>query len=170
MGTAGVPARWDARSFIEDYFRAWEGTDENRILSYYSDAVTFVIPGIVMQGKADLRDQFVRPFVAAFPGNRHVIKNMVCDQGLVVVEWSFEANHSGPFVDQAPTGVAVKVPGVGFYECDPTHRQITSARIYIDIATLLRQISSRQPKVLQDLLMSWFAARTMSEPRGSASH
>lgn len=30
-------------------------------------------------------------------------------------------------------------------EFDPVHRQITAARIYFDVATLLKQISSHQP-------------------------
>jgi hypothetical protein len=51
------------------------------------------------------------------------------------------------------------------YEFDPVRWQIPAARIYFDVATLLRQMSSRQPQVLQELLMSWFAARTMSESR-----
>jgi len=149
----------DIRAFIDEYFKAWEGTDENRILSYYSETVSLEIPGTVVSGKAALRDQFVRPFVAGFPGNRHVVKNMIFGKGFVVVEWSFEAAHKGPFVGTAATGAAVKLPGCGVYQFDPQKRQITSARIYFDVTTLLKQISSHQPQVLQNLLISWFAAR-----------
>jgi hypothetical protein len=39
------------------------------------------------------------------------------------------------------------------YEFDPIKRQITAARIYFDVATLLKQISSHQPQVLQILLL-----------------
>jgi len=162
---AALASVTDIRSFIDDYFRAWEGSDENRILSYYADDVSLAIPGMLMEGKVALRDQFVRPFIAAFPGNRHVIKNMIFGKNVVAVEWSFEADHSGPFVGRAATGVTVKVPGIGVYEFDPVNRQITAARIYFELATLLRQISSHQPQVLQDLLMSWFATRTMSDSR-----
>ena len=154
----------DVRSLVGDYFRAWEGTDENRILSYYADDVALLIPGKVLQGKVALRDQFVRPFIAAFPGNRHVVKNMmVFGNNVAVVEWTFEADHTGPFVGRNATGSAVRVPGAGVYEFDPLSRQITAARIYLDIATLLRQISSHQPQVLQELLLSWFAARTIGD-------
>ena len=156
----------DLRAFITDYFRAWEGTDENRILSYYSDTVAVAIPGLVMEGKAALRDQFVRPFIAAFPGNHHIVKNMVFGKEVVVVEWSFEGVHTGPFAGRAATGVAVKVPGCGVYEIDAVNRKITSARIYIELTTLLRQISAHQPQVLQDLLIAWFASRTVQTPRG----
>jgi len=56
----------DIRAFIAEYFEAWRGTDEGRILSYYSDNVSLEIPGAVINGKAALRDQFVRPFIAVF--------------------------------------------------------------------------------------------------------
>src|SRR5215831_9376132 len=98
MAAAGVIAcETDVRAFMEDYFKAWEATDENRILSYYAEKVSLQIPGAVINGKAALRDQFVRPFVAGFPGNRHVVKNMIFGNNIVVVEWNFEAAHKGPF-------------------------------------------------------------------------
>ena len=157
----------DIRAFIDEYFEAWGGTDEDRILSYYADTVSLEIPGMLINGKAAVRDQFVRPFVAGFPGNRHVSKNMMFGKDVVVVEWSFEADHSGPFAGRAATGSAVKLPGCGVYEFDPANRQITAARIYFDIATLLKQISSHQPRVLQELLLSWFASRACSNEKAS---
>jgi len=158
----------DVRAFIDEYFEAWSGTDENLILSYYSENVSLEIPGTVINGKAALRDQFVRPFVAGFPGNRHIVKNMIFGKDVVVVEWSFEADHSGPFAGTLATGTAVKLPGCGVYQFDPVNRQITAARIYFDVTTLLKQISSHQPQILQNLLISWFASRAYSNS-GSAS-
>ena len=157
----------DVRAFIDEYFKAWEGTDEDLILSYYSENVSLEIPGTIINGKAALRDQFVRPFVAGFPGNRHIVKNMIFGKDVVVVEWSFEAAHKGPFAGTLATGTAVKLPGCGVYQFDPVKRQITAARIYFDVTTLLKQISSHQPQVLQGLLMSWFASRTVSSSKSS---
>jgi len=51
--------------------------NENLILSYYADIVVLQISGSLMKGKEALRDQFVRPFITAFPGNRHLVKNIV---------------------------------------------------------------------------------------------
>jgi len=85
---------------------------------------------------------------------------MIFVKDVVVVEWTFEAAHKGAFAGTAATGKAVKLPGCGVYEFDPVNRQITRARIYFDVTTLLKQISSRQPQVLQNLLISWFASRT----------
>ena len=149
----------DVRAFIDEYFKAWEGTDENRILSYYAETVSLEIPGALINGKAALRDQFVRPFVAGFPGNRHIVKNMIFGKNVVLVEWSFEAAHKGAFAGTVATGAPVRLPGCGVYEFDPVRRQITAARIYFDVTTLLKQISSHQPQVLQNLLISWFASR-----------
>jgi predicted ester cyclase len=109
----------DIRAFIDEYFKAWEGTDENRILSYYSETVSLEIPGTIINGKVALRDQFVRPFVAGFPGNRHIVKNMIFGNNVVIVEWSFEAAHKGAFAGAPATGTAVKLPGCGVYEFAP---------------------------------------------------
>src|SRR5262245_66196515 len=158
----------DVRVFIDEYYKAWGGTDEDRILSYYADNVSVELPGILMNGKSEIRDQFVRPFIAAFAGNHHVVKNMVFGKNTVVVEFSFEADHNGPFAGRAATGTPVKVPGCGVYEFDPVHRKITVARIYFEFATLLKQISSHQPQVLQELLMSWFASRVVSRPNSAS--
>jgi steroid delta-isomerase-like uncharacterized protein len=149
----------DVRAFIEEYFEAWSGTDEALILSYYSETISLEIPGTIISGKAALRDQFVRPFVAGFPGNHHVVNNMIFGKDAVVVEWSFEAVHKGPFAGTAATGTGVNLPGCGVYQFDPVKRQVTAARIYFDVTTLLKQISSHQPQLLQSLLISWFAAR-----------
>jgi len=158
----------DVRAFIDEYYKAWGGTNEDRILSYYADNVLVELPGILINGKAELRDQFVRPFIAAFAGNRHIVKNTIFAKNTVVVEFSFEAEHNGPFAGRAATGSPVKVPGCGVYEFDPVHRKITVARIYFEFATLLKQISSHQPQVLQELLMSWFASRTISNSKSAS--
>jgi predicted ester cyclase len=159
----------DIRAFIDEYCKAWQGTDEDYILSYYAERVSVEIPGMLINGKAALRDHFVRPFIAAFAGNRHIVKNMIFGKDIVVVEFSFEADHNGPFAGRAATGNPVKVPGCGVYEFDPVNRKITMARIYFEVATLLKQISSHQPQVLQELLMSWFASRVVSSPSGASA-
>ena len=103
------------------------------------------------------------------PTSRGLGEHVVERQGkdVVVVEWSFEAAHKGPFVGTVATGTAVKLPGCGVYQFDPVKRQVTAARIYFDVTTLLKQISSHQPQVLQDLLISWFASRACSNEKAS---
>jgi predicted ester cyclase len=142
MASPAVGSVTEVEAFINGYFRAWQGTDEERILSYYSDDVSLQIPGATMNGKAAVRDQFVHPFIIGFPGNLHVAKNMIFGSNVVVVEWSFEAQHKGPFAGRDATGARVQVPGCSVYEYDLARRQITGGRIYFDSSTLLKQIGA----------------------------
>jgi PAS domain S-box-containing protein len=139
---------FDVESFIVEYYAAWGGTDEDRILSCYADNVTVQIPGCLMQGKSAVRDQFVRPFIAGFPGNRHYVKNIVCGRDATIVEFTFEAEHKGPFAGYVATNARIELPGCGVYEFDSQKRQITAARIYFDAGTLLKQITDqREPRL-----------------------
>src|SRR5215813_9519070 len=132
---------FDVESFLNEYYDAWSGTDLDRIMSYYSDDVVLQIPGLLMEGNEVVREQFARPFTTAFPGNHHLIKNMIFGPGVVTVEFTFEAKHKGPFAGHAATGAQISLPGCGIYEYDSSKRQITSGRIYFDVATLLQTIT-----------------------------
>jgi steroid delta-isomerase-like uncharacterized protein len=143
MQVAAVQAAPESvRAFIQEYFDAWKGTDEHKILAYYSDDVVIHLPTGALEGKTAVRDNFVRPFIAAFPGNVHSIRNLAHAKNLVAVEWSFEAVHKGTFASVEATGKKVQVPGCSFYEYDLGTRRIPAGRIYFDFATLLRQIGA----------------------------
>jgi steroid delta-isomerase-like uncharacterized protein len=135
-------AEEDVRAFVEEYFASWTGTDEDKILAYYSDNIVLRAPAGTFKGKTAVRDNFVRPFITAFPGNVNVILNLAYGRNLVAVEWSFEGVHAGPFGNIEATGKQVQVPGCSFYEYDLATRMIPAARIYFDVATLLRQIGA----------------------------
>ena len=49
--SAALGPGFDVESFINEYYDAWSGTDEDLILSYYADNVTLQIPGTLMQEK-----------------------------------------------------------------------------------------------------------------------
>ena len=132
----------EVQALFSEYFAAWQGTDIERIMRYYADDVSLVLAGSAMDGKDAVESQFVRPFVGGFPGNRHIAKNMIFGHNVVVIEWSFEAEHTGPFAGQPATGSSVKVPGCSVYEYDLGKRQITKGRIYVDLGTLLKQIGA----------------------------
>ena len=142
MAVAAVlGSAFDVASFIDEYYGAWGGGDEDRIMSYYADNVALHIPGALLEGKEAVRDQFVRPFITAFPGNHHLVKNIIPGPGVVTVEFSFEAQHKGPFKGHVATGARVTLPGCGVYEYDSATRQITAGRIYFDVGTLLQTIT-----------------------------
>ena len=139
---ASQAAEEDARAFVEEYVASWTGTDEDKILAYYSDNIVLRVPAGTFEGKTAVRDNWVRPFITAFPGNVNVILNLAYGKNLVAMEWSFEGVHTGSFGNIAATGKQVQVPGCSFYEYDLAARKIPAARIYFDIATLLRQIGA----------------------------
>jgi steroid delta-isomerase-like uncharacterized protein len=136
--TQGSPE--NVRAFVQEYFDAWKGTDESKILAYYADDVVIHLPTGILKGKPAVRDNFVRPFVSGFPGNVHAIRNLAFAPNLVAVEWSFEAVHSGAFAGIPASGEQVQVPGCSFYEYDLGKRVIPAGRIYFDLGTLMRQI------------------------------
>jgi len=140
--TAPQPTPEHVRAFIQEYFDAWKGTDEEEVLAYYSDDVVISLPTGLLEGKVAVRDSFVRPFITGFPGNVHAIQNLAFAPNLVAVEWSFEAVHSGAFGDLAPTGNHVKVPGCSLYQHDLKNRIITGGRIYFDFGTLIQQLGA----------------------------
>ena len=104
MQAAVQVAPESVRAFIQEYFDAWKGTDEHKILAYFSDDVVIHLPTGTLEGKTAVRDNFVRPFIAAFPGNVHSIRNLAHAKNLVAVEWSFEAVHKGAFAKIEATG------------------------------------------------------------------
>jgi steroid delta-isomerase-like uncharacterized protein len=139
-GTQAAPE--EVSVFLQEYFDVWKGTDEDKILAYYSDDVVIQLPTGKLEGKQAVRDNFVRPFVAGFPGMLHAMRNLAHVRNLVAVEWSLEAVHSGTFANIAATGKQVQVPGCSFYEYDLGTRTIQAGRIYFDSGTLLRQIGA----------------------------
>jgi steroid delta-isomerase-like uncharacterized protein len=141
MASASVAIGSDPVSaFVQEYYDAWKGVDIDKILSYFTDDVVLQLPTGTLTGKEAVRDNFVIPFVAAFPGNVHSILNLAQTSNLVAVEWSFHAVHSGAFGAIQATGNTVQVPGCSFYEYDLSSRKIVAGRIYFDFATLLRQL------------------------------
>jgi predicted ester cyclase len=135
-------AEEDVRGFIEEYFASWTSADELTILAYYSEDIILRVPTGVLQGKTEVRDNFVRPFITAFPGHVNVILNLAYGKNLVAVEWSFEGVHTGPLGNIEATGKQVQVPGCSFYEYDLATRLIPAGRSYFDFATFLRQVGA----------------------------
>src|SRR6516162_7888695 len=141
----------DIESVMVEYYAAWGGLDEDRIMSYYADNVTVQIPGSLMQGKSAVLEQFVRPFIAAFPGNRHFVKNIIFGRDVAIIEFTFKAEHKGPFAGRAATDARIELPGCGVYEYDSVRRQIAAARIYFDVGTLLKLEHERLRQLESDL-------------------
>lgn len=128
------------RSFMQEYFDAWERGNEEEILEYYSDDVTLSLPIGTLEGKQAVRETFVGPFNIAFPGNVHEVQNLLYQDGVVAVEWRFKAEHRGVLSGIPPTGRKVDVPGCSFYFL--RDKTITGGHIYFNFPTLLEQIGA----------------------------
>ena len=135
-------AEEDVRSFVEGFLASWTGTDENKILAYYSDDIVLHVPTGTLKGKTEVRDNFVRPFITAFPGNVNVILNIAYGKNLVAVEWSFEGVHTGSLGTLRQQVNRSRLPGCSFYTYDLATKVITVARTCFDVGTLLRQIGA----------------------------
>src|SRR5262249_18136032 len=75
------------------------------------------------------------------------------------------AEHKGPFAGRAATDARIQLPGCGVYQYDSIERQITAARIYFDIGTLLNQIQdphSSAPVEHLDLATAIAVSRSVS--------
>ena len=89
-------AEEDVRSFVEGFLASWTGTDENKILAYYSDDIVLHVPTGTLKGKTEVRDNFVRPFITAFPGNVNVIVNLAYGKNLVAVDGALKVCIQAP--------------------------------------------------------------------------
>jgi hypothetical protein len=88
------------------------------------------LPTGTLNGKTAVRDNFVRPFMAAFPGN--IPRDPQSGPRAQAVEWSFAAVGSGPCANVTPTNKRVRVPGCWFYEYDLVERIIPAGRVYFN--------------------------------------
>ena len=70
---------------VRALLHAWKGTDEDKILAYYSGDVVIDIPNGTLKAKSAVRDTLVRPFIAGFPDNVHAIRDLAFATNLVAV-------------------------------------------------------------------------------------
>ena len=76
----------------------------------------------------------------AFSDASGELRNVAADteKGLGFVEFIFRGRHTGALMGIAPTGRQAEVPMLAVYEIG--NGQIQRARLYYDMATLLRQV------------------------------
>ena len=76
----------------------------------------------------------------AFSDARGELRNVAADteMDLGFVEFTFRGRHTGELMGIQPTGREVEVPMLGVYEIEGGH--IERARLYYDMATLMRQL------------------------------
>ena len=98
------------RSFIDQYFEAWQGSIAEDVLGYFSEDVVITLwgDGGTLTGKKMAGEQWIIPMVRNYPSNNHHIKSFLAVGDQVAVEWLFTAVH-------ASTGKEINLQGCSIY-------------------------------------------------------
>jgi steroid delta-isomerase-like uncharacterized protein len=79
----------------------------------------------------------------AFPDQRHEhVRMHVADDDTIVSEFDLLGTNTGEFLGMAPTGKSFRVPVIAVFTFDGD--EITNERVYLDAASLLRQIGREE--------------------------
>lgn len=125
----------DTRNVIEAYAR-----DHDPAL-FAEDAVFSQMPlAQPFEGRAAIAAMLALFYREAFSDAHGELRHVAADeaQGLGFIEFTFRGRHTGELMGIAPTGRAVEIGMLGVYEV--RDGLIRGARLYYDMATLLRQL------------------------------
>jgi steroid delta-isomerase-like uncharacterized protein len=129
---------------LEQHFRSEIDHDWEACLATFRDVPRYeiVATGQVHEG----RDAVIAYHVAqrtAFPDQRHEhVRMHVADDDTVISEFDLLGTCTGEFLGLPPTGKAFRVPVVAVFTFDGD--RITNERVYLDGASLLRQIGREE--------------------------
>ena len=125
---------------LEEHFQSEVDHDWERCLATFKDVPRYeiVATGQVHQG----RDEVVayhRAQRTAFPDQRHEnVRMHVAEDDTVIAEFDLLGTSTGEFLGLAPTGRSFRVAVIAVFSFDGD--RITNERVYLDGASLLRQI------------------------------
>jgi len=146
---------------LEDHFQSEVDHDWDRCLATFKDVPRYeiVATGQIHEG-ADAVVAYHRNQRTAFPDQRHEnVRIHLADDDTVVTEFDLLGTNTGEFLGLPPTGKAFRVPVIAVFAFDED--RITNERVYLDSASLLRQIGH------EDLLpiagVAGFAAAQMRD-------
>ena len=125
---------------LDEHFRSEVDHDWDACLATFKDVPRYevVALGQIHEGaEAVLRYDTTQR--TAFPDQRHEhVRMHVADDDTVVSEFDLLGTNTGEFLGLAPTGRSFRVPVVAVFSFDG--ELITNERVYLDGASLLRQI------------------------------
>ena len=108
---------------------------------FAEDAVyTQMAPSQSFNGRDAIAKMLRLFYEDAFSEARGDLCNVAVDteKDLGIIEFTFHGRHTGELMGISPTGRSVEVPMLGIYEVGDGH--IRRARLYYDMATLMRQL------------------------------
>lgn len=125
---------------IEEHFRSEVDKQFDRTLATFAGHPHYEImaTGQVYDGDDEVL-AYHRAQRTAFPDQRHDnVRIHVADDDVVVTEFDLLGTNLGEFYGLPPTGRSFRVPVVALFFFDGD--RITNERVYLDAASLLRQI------------------------------
>jgi steroid delta-isomerase-like uncharacterized protein len=125
---------------LAEHFRSEIDHDWDRCLATFRDVPRYeIVPtGQVHEG-AEAVVEYHRRQRTAFPDQRHESVRMhVADDDTVISEFDLLGTNTGEYMGLPPTGRAFRVPVIAVFTFDGD--RITNERVYLDGASLLRQI------------------------------
>ena len=125
---------------LDAHFKSEIDHDWDACLATFRDVPRYeiVATGQVHEGR-DAVVAYHRNQRTAFPDQRHEhVRMHVADDDTVISEFDLLGTNTAEFLGQPPTGQAFRVPVIAVFTFDGD--RITNERVYLDGASLLRQI------------------------------
>ena len=144
---------------LEKHFQSEVDHDWVTCLATFKDIPRYeIVPlGQVHEGDDAVRVYHVAQRLA-FPDQRHEnVRMHVGDDDTIVAEFDLIGTNTGPFMGLQPTGKTFRVPVVAVFSFDGDG--ITNERVYLDVASLVRQIG--RTELLPLIGVEGFAASEM---------
>lgn len=129
---------------LEQHFRSEVDHDWDRCLATFKDVPRYeiVATGQAHEG-AEAVLAYHRGQRAAFPDQRHEhVRLHVADDDTIVAEFDLLGTNTGEFLGLPPTGRSFRVAVIAVFSFDG--ELITNERVYLDGASLLRQIGREE--------------------------
>jgi steroid delta-isomerase-like uncharacterized protein len=144
---------------LDDHFRSEVEHDWDACLATFKDVPRYEIValGQIHEGaEAVLRYHITQR--TAFPDQHHEhVRMHVADDDTIIAEFDLLGTNTGEFLGMASTGRSFRVPVIAVFTFDGD--LITNERVYLDAASLLRQIGHEELLPLAGV--EGFAARDM---------
>ena len=140
MATVSEDLRQRRLAVLEEHFQSEIDHDWDACLATFKDVPRYeiVATGQVHEG-VDAVVAYHKGQRTAFPDQRHEnVRMHIADDDTVISEFDLLGTNTGEFLGLAPTGLAFRVPVIAVFSFDGDG--ITNERVYLDSASLLRQI------------------------------
>jgi steroid delta-isomerase-like uncharacterized protein len=129
---------------LDQHFRSEVDHDWDACLATFKDVPRYEIValGQIHEG-AEAVIRYHTTQRTAFPDQRHEhVRMHVADDDSIVSEFDLLGTNTGEFLGMAPTGKSFRVPVIAVFTFDGD--QIVNERVYLDVASLLRQIGREE--------------------------